>query len=427
MYHHLSERCDSLRVLDMRKLIIILIIFLVLQLSALDLSHWTQLSTNYFSTDTEDVVELITSASADADNVTSDGKFGFKLQHETSGRINNDLSFTIQDEVFFSEKSHEQKNSFLYNDAKLKLYYHKQNHFIKIQYSNRSYEGENTLFLNSPSLLESIQQRSVHNTYFLYKGNFNKFDLSLLTSLRNLDYRYARLEEEDDEEWKSHRAWDNDWMTNIVAGYQINDAFRFFGKAYYKDDLNENDDYDYTQFGAGIEFDNRFDFFNSLFARFTYLNNTSKAIADYKEHYFLTESRYTKRFNNGFTGFVSYINRSCYDQKNDEILRISNVAKIHLKYSYLIDNTKDSFILAGLIYNPETDGNLILTELNQYLFSNCYLGAGAKYAPELYSQYIGQIEFLLDPVKSIWIRNEFTDFNKKFGQNIISFGTTLIF
>ena len=411
----------------MRKLIIILIIFLVLQLTALDLSHWTQLSTNYFSTNAENAVELITSASADADNVTSDGKFGFKLQHETSGRINNNLSFTIQDELFYSEKSHEQKNSFLYNDAKLKLYYQKQNHFIKIQYSNRSYEAENTLFLNSTSLLESIQQRSVHNTYFLYKGNFNKFDLSLLSSLRILDYRYARLEEDEEEEWESHKAWDNDWATNFVAGYQIYNALRLFGKAYYKNDLNENDDYDHTQFGAGIEYDNRFDFFNSLFARFTYLNNNSKAIANYKEHYFLTEAHYTKRFNNGFAGFMSYINRSCYDKDNSEFLRISNVVKIRLKYSYLIDNTKDSFVLTGIKYNPENEGNLVLTELNQYLFKNCYLGVGAKYAPELYSQYVGQIEYLLDPVKSIWIRNEFTDFNKKFGQNIVSFGTTLIF
>jgi hypothetical protein len=418
----------------MKNITIIITLLIALQLSALDLSHWTQFSANYFSTDAENGIEIITSASVDADSISSTEKLGFKLQHETSGRINNNFSFSVQEDVFFTEKSHEQKNSFFYNDAKLKLYFQDQNHFVKFQYSNRFYEEENTLLLNSPSLLENIQQRIVHNTYFVYKTSIDKLDISLFSNVRNLDYNYARLEEEDDdtrdddeEEWESHQAWDNDWTTNFVTGYQVSDAVRMFGKAYYKDDLNENDDFDHAQFGAGFEYDNRFDLFNSLFARFTYLNNNSKAIADYKEHYFLTEARYTKRFNNGFAGFISYINRSCFDKENSEFLRISNVVKMHIKYSYLIENTKDSFILVGIKYNPENEGNLILTEMNQHIIKNFYLGAGAKFAPDLYTQFAGKIEYLITPINSVWLKNEFTDFENKFGQNIMTIGTTLIF
>ena len=398
-----------------------------------NLTNWSQLSMNYFTTTAKHGIDIITGASQKADHINKKGKFGVQYRHEISGKITDKFYFDVQEDIFISEKSHEERNSFLYNDAKLKLYYQNQNHFMKLQYTNRYYQEDETVLQSSPSLMEAIPHKSIHNTYLSYKGNIDKFDFSFLSSVRNLNYRYFRLEVEDDgrdddeDEWTTISAWENDWITNIVAGYQLSDAVRFFGKAYYKDDLNESDVYDHLQFGAGLEYNNRFDLFNSFFARFTYLNNKSEAIADYKDHYFLTEARYTKRFFNGIAGFISYINRSCYDKDNSKLLRISNVVKMHLKYSYLLSNTKDSFVLAGIRFNPENDGNLIFGELNQYLLKDLYLGAGAKFAPELYTQFIGKLEFFLSPVKSFWIKNEYTDFKKRNGQNIVSLGTTLIF
>jgi len=411
----------------MKKTIIITIIFITLQLSAYDHTHWTQIVTNYFSADAENDLQLITGATIDESTIKAEGTFGFQLKHETSATISKQFSVSFQDVLFYSDLSHQQKNSFMYNDAILKLFYKNKQHYFKIQYSNRSHSEEYTVFLNSPSLLEDIQQRSVHNTYLVYKTNFDKLDISLLSNIRNLDYRYAWQDDGSDDEWNFDTAWDNDWITNFVTGYQASDAVRIFGKAYYKDDLNENDDYNHLQTGVGIEYDNRFDFFNSLSARFTYLNNQSDAIAAYKEHYFLSEARYTRRFNSGFAGFISLINRSCYDQDQSKLLRISNVMKMHLKYSYLIENSRDSFVLAGIKYNPENEGNLILGELNQFIVNNLYLGAGAKYAPELYSQFVGKIEYLISPVNSVWIKNEYTDFENKFGQNVVSFGATLLY
>jgi hypothetical protein len=88
---------------------------------------------------------------------------------------------------------------------------------------------------------------------------------------------------------------------------------------------------------------------------------------------------------------------------------------------------KDSFMLVGVKYNPENNGNLIFGEVNQYLFEGIYLTAGVKYASELFCTCSAKCEYFITPLRSIWINNKFTDFNNKSTQNIISLGTTLIF
>jgi hypothetical protein len=88
---------------------------------------------------------------------------------------------------------------------------------------------------------------------------------------------------------------------------------------------------------------------------------------------------------------------------------------------------KDSFVLTGVKYNPENNGNLIFGEVNQYLFKVIYLAAGAKYASELFGTCSAKCEYFITPLRSLWISNKFTDYNNKSAQNIISLGTTLIF
>jgi hypothetical protein len=207
----------------------------------------------------------------------------------------------------------------------------------------------------------------------------------------------------------------------------LNDNLGFFTQSIHKNDLNESKELNETDLGMGVEYDNRIDFSNSVFGRISYFNLNSDAIDDVFTHNIFTELRYTRRFYFPLTGFVSYKNRSVYDEAQSKLLRVSNLVRMHLKYSYLTQNIQDSFVLAGIKYNPENDGNLVFGEFNQFLIGDLYLSGGGKLAPELYSQYYGKIEFFFSPLKSIWLRTEYTDYKNKFGQNIISLGTTLIF
>lgn len=51
----------------------------------------------------------------------------------------------------------------------------------------------------------------------------------------------------------------------------------------------------------------------------------------------------------------------------------------------------------------------------------------AELAPDLFTEFAGKFEFFLHPLKSIWFKTEYINFNNKPAQNIISLGSTLIF
>ena len=54
----------------MKKIIIFTTLIITIQLSALDLTHWTQFAANLFSTDAENDVQIITGATVDEDDIT---------------------------------------------------------------------------------------------------------------------------------------------------------------------------------------------------------------------------------------------------------------------------------------------------------------------------------------------------------------------
>ncbi|MBC8415337.1 MAG: hypothetical protein ISS80_05665 [Candidatus Cloacimonetes bacterium] len=409
----------------MRKIILILLVIIFTYLHLCGLTQWMQISLRNFTTDAEHDIDIITGATPQAETIDTASKDGIYWQHEISGNLYTNLSFTLENDLFVSDLSHEFKNSFFYNDAKIKVYYQNESQYLKLQYANRTYNPAATNFLNIPGVEHSTQQQMVHNTALHYKGHHGRFFISLYGNLRNLDYEYLTIEEDD--VYESESAWDNDIYSYAEFSYKITDIWKAFVSGYYKDDLNSFNEFDDSNLGIGLEFDNRFDFFNAVKTKVVYYNKNFDSIDDEKDHYFLTEARYTKRFGNSLTGFVTYINRSCYDEDQSKFFRISNMLRIHAKYSYLTYNMKDSFILAGIKYNPENEGNLVFGEMNQYLFKDVYLTAGVKYANELFGTCSAKCEYFVTPLRSIWINNKFTNFNKKSTQNIFSLGTTLIF
>ena len=409
----------------MRKIILLLLIIFFIYLHLTGLTQWMQVSLRNFTIDAEHDIEIITGATPQAETIDTAAKGGIYWQHEISGNLYKDITFTLENDLFISDMSHEFKNSFFFNDARFKLYYRNETQYLKLQYANRAYNPAATKFLNIPGVEHSTQQQMVHSTALHYKGNLGRFHISLYGNLRNLDYEYLSIEEND--MYESDSAWDNDIYSYAELSYKITDIWKALVSGYYKNDLNSMDEFDDSKLGIGLEFDNRFGFFNALKTKVVYYNNNFDSIDDEKDHYFLTEVRHTKRFGNSWAGFITYINRSCYDEDRSKFFRISNMLRLHLKYSYLMHNMKDSFILTGVKYNPENNGNLVFGEVNQYLFKDIYLTAGARYASELFGICSAKCEYFITPLRSIWINNKFTDFNNKPTQNIISLGTTLIF
>ncbi len=412
----------------MKKIVILFILFFIFSFGNSEILNWSQISYQAFLTGSSDDVDVVTSSSPNADNsVNTKLKSGIRWKHEFKRNFDN-FNISLKNDFFYSEKSHESRNSFFFNDAKLKLSYFPYSHYIKFQYRNRWFDKDNTRILTIPGTEEITKQKMIHNTELQYKSNWKKLNFSFYGKLRNLDYNYFIFDEENsNDEFAKFTEWENDICTSAKISYEINNLFNLFVSGYYKDDLNEYNWFNHTKLGVGLNYYKKYNFFNFLNANFTYFHNDSEQISDEKMHYFITQMRYTKRIGTSLAGFISYINRSCYDSKQGKLLRISNMLKLHAKYSYRLDTFLDSYVIAGIKINPENKGNLIFSELNHNLYKNIFGLFSLKYADELFYAFSTGFEYYLSPVKSFWINNEFTDFKKTPIQNIIFIGSTILF
>ena len=392
-----------------------------------NLTNWSQISLNYFTTNAKHDINMVTGASQEAESINTKGKFGLKYQHELTGKISEEFSYDVKEEISYSEKSHERRNSFLTNNLKLSLFYKQETTYLRLQFNNRYYNPDETNFLNLPGVVYNTQQQMTSSAILHLKQDFGKLSLNVYSNLRDLEYRYVVPLEENNDEYEVHQASDYDSYTDAKLFFKIADHMKVFGRMYYKDDLNELSLFDQMNLGGGFEYDNKIDLFSSIKAKVQYYNNISDKINNEQDHNFVTQLRYSRRFRNGISGFVSYINRSCYDNETSQIYRVSNMLRIHAMYSYSIENLNNSYLLSGIKYNPENEGTLGFIEQNQYLFKDIYSTVNIKYSLDLFTSYSLKFEYFLNSLQSFWIKNEYTDFYNIQKQNLIYFGSTFIF
>jgi len=392
-----------------------------------DVTNWSQLSLKYFTTNAEHDIEIITGASPDADKIKTQGKFGINYQHQLTWKINPKLSFDVQDSFFFSEKSHERRNSFLSNDLMLGLLYRNDQTYLNFKLNNRYYNPDETNFLTSPGILHDTQQQMVSSAVLHLKQDYGKLNLNVYSNFRDLNYWYIVPIEEEEDEYDAYEARDFDSYTDTKLSYSMMDHLKIFGKIYYKNDLNESNLYDHTRIGGGIEYDNNIDLFSSLTIRTQYYNNISDKINNEQDHNLITQLRYSRRFLNGIAGFISYINRSCYDNETSQVYCVSNMLKVRAMYSYSVENLNNSYVLVGMKINPENNGTLGFIEQNQYIYKDIYSTASIKYSLDLFTSYSLKLEYFLNSLQSFWIKDEYTDFYDIQKQNLLFIGSTLIF
>lgn len=414
----------------MKKTIIILILSLSLLLSA-DLVNWSEISLRSFITQNDEDIALVTGASADADElINTDPKFGVNWKHQLRYDLNKNWNLILDNNLFYSDTSQENLNGYFQNFTKLRMNFNDETQNLKLQFSNRAYNYETTRWMTISGTEQTTRQNMVRAAEFQYKKSFDKISFKVYTKFRNLYYSYLEEDFEDDDDELEYTEVDedeNDLYTRAQVDYQLNDVIKLFTTAYYKDDLNDETWYNHTQLGGGFEYLGKYDFFNILRYRFTYLNNTSDRINDQKDHYFISDLRYTKRIGMNFAAFVSYENRSCYDNDNSELLRISNQLRVQAKYSYLNGRVQDSYLMGGFKLNEENDGSSIFGKIQHNILGSLYGTVFSRLAFERYFKVSEGMEYFLKPDKSVWLKHEYTDFETTPAQHLLFLGSTIMF
>ena len=225
---------------------IVIVIFCIMIITGLySLTYWTEFSFRAYRNAVDDEVSLITGATPD--KVDNSVKYGSEWQQEISGEINDNLSYDLQNDLFISQKSKEKQNSYFNNDLKITLHYRKKNNYLKLYYSNRFYEENETLTQFYPGFINQVQPHQINNLQIFYKTKFANFDFSILSHFRSLNYYSFNNEEDadadkddeddDEDEWNYQTEFDNDIYLNSEFGYSFQPNWRLFVLGFYKDDL----------------------------------------------------------------------------------------------------------------------------------------------------------------------------------------------
>jgi len=404
----------------MKKLLIILSLLLMVNLISAGITNWSDLAFQNFSS-------------------KNNSNFGFNWKHEIETDLNSNLTLNFKNELFYSQKNdefpadyshnNEMKNSYFTNYSTLKMLYSTDLQYLKLQYSNRWFNADDTRFLINPGIGDHIRKNMIHNFDLQYKANMNKFSFSYFGKYRNLNYEQLDLENEilrtDSQDDQIQNEYD--LYNSADISYSVNQNLKLFTELYYKNDLNAAGLYDQINLGGGVEYDNIINLFSSINARVRYYNNISDKINNEQDHNVVTQLRYTRRFLSGISGFVSYVNRSCYDNETAQVYRVSNMLKVQAKYSYAMEHLNMSYLLLGFKFNPENDGTLGFIEHNQYIFKDIYSTASIKYSLDLFTSYSLKCEYFINSLQSFWVKNEYTHFYDIQKQNLIFFGSSLIF
>jgi len=395
----------------MKRIILVTFILVMINLVSAELTNWSDFAFRNFSSE-------------------ENSNYGIHWKQEIEKNFTSKLIVNFKNELFYSQKSddfpddfshdNERRNSYFTNYSTIKMLYRTGSQFLKFQYTNRWFNADDTRYLVSTGIGNETRKNMVHNADLQYTAKLADFRFSYFGKYRNLNYDQLLIEGSIDQA-------DSDIYNYADVTYDISDNLSLFTNAYYKNDLNESNLYDHTRIGGGIEYNNKIDLFSSIKVRTQYYNDISDKINNEQDHNLVTQLRYSRRFLNGISGFVSYINRSCYDNETSQVYRVSNMLKLHAMYSYSVENLNNSYVLVGIKYNPENNGTLGLVEQNQYLFKDIYSTASIKYSLDLFSSYSLKLEYFLNSLQSFWIKDEYTDFYDIQKQNLIFIGSTIIF
>jgi hypothetical protein len=398
----------------MKKLFLLLIVLYAVTVQA-QLSSYTDISFRYINTDSSS--EFFTDPN-DSEVKKASGYSGMDWEYHLNYKFNKNLFLTWNNQLFYSEVSSELRNSFLYDKSRLSIGFRNSVHKLSLFLNNRFYGDDDTTISNIAGLDTLIKKRATFAYGLNYELNFGKLEFATSGYYRNLRYL---------EYTTSQNEWENDLYLASKLGYQIIPHWQIFTNFYYKDDLNQVDWYDQTKWGAGVAYENRFDFFNSVEAVVNYFHSETDELPQYQNDYLFTKVRYFKRFGTTFSSFITYINRSTYNTSQEKLLRISNLIRLQAKYIYQEGRAESSYLLFSGKYNPENSGSKLRLGVNQHLFKDLYFGIAGEYAPDLYNGYEGEFRYLLSGFRYLYLRYQLQDYQDFVGTQKIQAGLSYQF
>ncbi len=324
------------------------------------------------------------------------------------------LFLQFENKYYQSEKIMSLRNTYKYNEIKLKVEFIRNGFYSKIQVGDRRFDGNDKNYTFSANIYQKIKQKNVQNVDVRIKNNWHQLQISFFSKYRNLAFDHYLSNEIIAE-------FDRDLYLKSGIIYKINDELNFFCDGYFKDDLNESSLLNQTVFSSGIHFQKRIDYSSYLEAKTEYQYDSFSQF----DHNYFSQLRLTKKLSNNVAGFVSYLNRSCFEQ--NKFYRISTVLRAHIKLSDFTEFSQDSFYVLGCKYNSENLGTNAFVEFKQIFKSRIYFFGGLKIAPELFEKYDFGIEYLFSSTKNIWLKTEEIIYKNRFSKSVISAGTTLRF
>ncbi|MDD3051315.1 MAG: hypothetical protein PHR06_09235 [Candidatus Cloacimonetes bacterium] len=360
------------------------------------------------------VKSLVTKASVKGNRKKDKANTVFSSKILADHKINN-FAFYLFDEIHLKEKSKQSLVDPAFNYFRAKLEYISAENYIKLESSNRYYFSDNSNLIQIVGTDQIVNQRYVQNTKIQSRNQLDSFSFEGYLNLRNLGYK------------SETSSMDNDLYAQIRAGYKLTGKINFYVLGNHKNDLNEESYLNHNQYGMLLDYHHRIDFFNIISGSFSYYYNDSESLDPLLKHYFTTKIRYVKRIGNNYSGFISLISNSCYDENNAKLYRISNLLRISAKYSYLTNFLKDSYLMTGVKFSPENETSSVFLENNQKLWNQLYLNTKADICFEYFYKYEAGLEFLSSDRYSFQIRYQYLDLLDVMTQNAFSLGTTIFF
>lgn len=206
---------------------------------------------------------------------------------------------------------------------------------------------------------------------------------------------------------------------------------------------NTDDYYDMTQYGLGLAFEKKFDFFHMIDASVQYERMNSDAYPSELNHHVTSQMRYTHRIGNNFTAFLSCINNSVYSEDDETMLLISNVLRLQARYSLSKDINGDAYVICGGKLSQENRTSVAFAEFNYPIISNLYVNVTDKYSPTYaYESHdfkdlrheneagLG-FNYYFTPLQMVYVSDSFSLIGKKgmtpTNQHLLSLGARLVF
>lgn len=316
------------------------------------------------------------------------------------------LKFSLENSYLITEESDEFTNSFHHNRLAATLNLSRGKNYLQLSNQFRFYPQAQKTYLTG--LDDGIKQNFSNLLIMGYGKTWNSFYLDGYLGLRNLNF---------DNQVSGDNFSDSDLFSRFDISYQLNPKFKIRTIAFIKNDLNVSEKYNFNKIGVAFDFDEIVKG-NTISANYHFWD--SQAIAkifkhnlsfDFNQQFFLF---YRLR------GFLHYRNHSVWNESDNKLYRVNNLFRLQAR----LKATNNTFITSGTILSIEKENSIFFAGLSQNLPMNMQVSAESRFSSESYFKFISTIKYYFNSINSVWISNEYTDFQDRLKQNELYIGVT---